>query len=143
MRKRQIVIFTLVAVLISPTQANGFFNNDCKNLKKRTTTNQIKYEKAWNTYQNVLAKWINSKPDGSELWATSQPVMNRFQQVGKLQLVIIEDFTKYPKCVKQPKGSLWGAERNGLLSLLKNVDAFSLYYANNFSSINDYLAYIK
>jgi len=130
-------------LILNASPAESFLNRDCANLKKRVVANQKKYEKAWNTYQDVLARWINSRPEGSELFATSQPVMNRFQQVGKIQLTIMDDFSKYPKCIKMDGSTNWPSQRKSLANLLATVDFFALYYGNYFSSIYDFTKKIK
>ncbi len=141
------ILFTLGLVGIltvgAPNAGNAFFNKDCSNLKKRVASSQVRYEKAWNVYQQVLANWINSRPKGSEMWATSAPVMNRFKQVGNIQVEIIDDLIKYPKCLKSGAAGSWTIEKQNLTKLMNTVDYMSLYFNNYFSTVFDYRKTLK
>lgn len=130
-------------VTVAPNPGNAFFNRDCSNLKKRVMSDQDKYEKAWNLYQQALANWINSKPKATEMWTTSAPVMNRFKQVGAVQVGIIDDLLKHPKCLKSGGAGSWTIEKQNLTKLLKTVDYMSLYFNNYFSSVVDYRKALK
>lgn len=143
--RRVIFTFTIAGLLAigTPNPGNAFFNKDCSNLKKRVTSSQVRYEKAWNTYQQVLANWINSRPKGSEMWATSAPVMNRFKQVGNVQVEIIDDLIKYPKCLKSGAVGSWTIEKQNLTKLMNTVDYMSLYFNNYFSTVFDYRKTLK
>lgn len=141
---RKLVAGILVFLLVQPIPANAFFNRDCKNLAKRTATNQVKYEKAWNTYQKVLGDWINANSnDLGRLAVTSGPVANRFRQVGEKQLVIIRDFLKYPKCVTSPPSGGWGALSAEISRTMVNVVYTDLYFNYYFKSVFDYDRYVR
>jgi len=135
-------------LILNASPAESFLNRDCANLKKRVVANQKKYEKAWDTYQTTLADWKHNKSMSSDdltfyLTTTYQPTMNRFQQVGKLQVKIIDDMIKYPKCIKMDGSTNWPSQRKSLANLLATVDFFALYTGNYFSSIYDFTKKIK
>lgn len=140
---KKIIITVFMFSLFTPIEANAFFNRDCSNLAKRTTSNQLIYEKAWNNYQNALSTWINSKPRGTDLWRTHGPVMNRFQQVGKLQINIMDDLIKYPKCLTGTSVGALTIERQKMTQFINSVDYMGLYINNYFSAIYDYRKLVK
>jgi hypothetical protein len=95
--KKNMVVVLIIFSLLLPTPAQAFLNRDCSNLKKRVSTNQVKYEQAWDKYQSALGKyWAISNPRpgaGSE-------VANRLNVTYSVSELMLLDMKKYPKCLR-------------------------------------------
>jgi hypothetical protein len=96
---KKMVIVLIVFSLFIPAPAQAFFNRDCSNLKTRVTTNQVKYEKAWDKYQTALGKYeaIRDPRPG-----TGSEVANRLKVTYSVSELILLDMKKYPKCLSVP-----------------------------------------
>jgi hypothetical protein len=119
----------------SATQAGIF---DCRNLKKRTEANQKSYEISLNRYQNSLADWVNSgaKFQGSFV------VEGRFKETGHKILVILNDFMKNEKCVKDSRGSM-ALRVASVKKTLKETTYISLQYSNPLGDYRDFRTFLE
>lgn len=136
--KRLVVLMLALALLASPS-AHGFFNRDCKNLAKRTETNQIKYEKAWNVYQSSLADWLNA---GGNVTGFN-PVLSRLRQVGGLQITILDDFQKNRKCMKVTNPSHYVGKKENIQNLMSRANFLDIQFSPIFRDLIDWRKEIK
>jgi len=136
--KRLVVLMLALALLASPS-AHGFFNKDCKNLAKRTASNQAKYDKAWDTYQKVLADWINA---GAKVSGTSV-VISRIDQVGNAQVKIIDDFIANRKCLTNSNPSFYATQKTQVTLAMRGARQVVLQFDYPFREVIDYTKYLK
>jgi hypothetical protein len=140
---KKLAIGVLVLVFLLPAPAEALFGSECRSLKKRTQANQIKYEKAWDKYQVALAQWKTSvkSSDSLSIRKMGEPTFNRFQETGKIQQIMLDDFVKNSKCLTQDFN--WIKEQNEMKKFLSGMTIYTLYYGNYFSTIWDYKGKIK
>jgi len=136
---KKLVGLVLALTLLSSVPANGFFNRDCKNLAKRTATNQAKYEKAWDTYQEVLANWINA---GAK-WSGTSVVISRIDQVGNAQVKIIDDFIANRKCLANSNPSFYAIQKTEVTFAMRGARQVVLQFDYPFRELIDYTKYLK
>ena len=134
---KKFAIWVLVVVLLTPSQAQAIFGSECRSLKKRTNANQVKYEKAWDSYQTTLAQFVSSKPDPTDIY-TRNPVIPRFKAVSQIQETILTDFAKSPKCWSKKENIDWKSELRNLQKLMKTANGYNVYTGNYFSQLWDY-----
>lgn len=134
---KKLVAVSLVFLLTAAIPTNAFFNRDCKNLAKRTATNQVKYEKAWNSYQKVLGDWINA---GAK-YGGQKVVESRIDQVGNAQIRILDDFLANRKCLSISNPSFFASAKIEISLDMQNV-AF-LRWEQPFGKLLDYTKYVK
>ena len=134
---KKLAIWVLVVVLLSPSQAHAIFGSECRSLKKRTNANQVKYEKAWDSYQTTLAQFISSKPSTTDIY-TRNPVIPRFKAVGKIQETILSDFVKSPQCWSKKENINWETELTNLKKILANASGYQVYSGKSFSELWDF-----
>lgn len=137
MKKALILALTLSLILSSPAQA--FFNRDCKNLAKRTASNQTRYEKQWNQYQNALGIWYNTENQ----YDSATPVLNRLRQVGETQLLIIDDLVKYRKCLTIQNPSYFTQLRQQVKKEMIDANWLSMKFGTFFSNVINYTNFVK
>lgn len=137
MRRLLVAVLTL-SIMASPS-ASGLFNNDCKNLTKRTSANQLKYEKAWNVYQSSLADWLNA---GAKVTGFN-PVLSRLRQVGGIQVTILDDFIKYRKCMKVTNPSHYASKKDEIQNLMGRANPLDIQFTPIFRDIIDWRKEIK
>lgn len=124
---------------MAPIPANAFFNRDCKNLAKRTTTNQARYEKQWNQYQNALSVWYTTENQLD----SAAPVLNRLRQVGETQLLIIDDLTKFRKCLTIQNPSHFTQLRQQITKEMKDANWLTMKFESFFPKVVDYRNFVK
>ena len=148
MRKRiritsSLVLSVLMLMLLFPTTAQGFLNRDCSNLKKRTIVNQVAYEKAWDKYQTAYGNWQEITDAGTKF--RSPEAVNRLRATLKIAEKTLNDFNKFPKCLKAGKWSGIPTELGKIASAYKDLDGnlgFALY-KNYLATPIDYTSYLK
>lgn len=136
---RKLIVAALLILLSSPIPSEAFFNRDCKNLAKRTATNQAKYEKAWDTYQKVLADWINA---GAK-WSGTSVVISRIDQVGNAQVKIIDDFIANRKCLTNSNPSFYAIQKTEVTFAMRGARQVILQFDYPFRELIDYTKYLK
>jgi len=136
---KKALILTLSLSLIMPNPAQAFFNRDCKNLAKRTASNQAKYDKAWDTYQKVLADWINA---GAK-WSGTSVVISRIDQVGNAQVKIIDDFIANRKCLTNSNPSFYAIQKTEVTFAMRGARQVVLQFDYPFRELIDYTKYLK
>jgi hypothetical protein len=101
--KIRLLLLILIVSVLTPVNADAFFNRDCANLKKRVTSNQLKYEIAWDKYQVALGKFkaISNPTSGAD-----QEVANRLRVTYKAIENILNDMDKFPKCLAKPHSKI-------------------------------------
>jgi hypothetical protein len=134
---KKLAVWMLVVVLLTPSHAHAIFGSECRSLKKRTIANQVKYEKAWDSYQTTLAQFISSKPSTTDIY-TRNPVIPRFKAVGQIQETILSDFVKSPKCWSKKENIDWKSELINLKKILANSSGFQVYSGKSFSELWDF-----
>lgn len=140
---KRLVVLALAFVFLLPTSADGFFNRDCSNLKKRTITNQKTYERNWDKYQSAYGRW-QAITDSWKKYNNPEAV-NRLRVTFKVAQTTLQDFQKYPKCIKATQISKVQRELFDISVGFKDLDGnrgFALY-KNYLPSPIDYLSYLK
>ena len=134
-------LVSVIAVLcfLTSVPAQALFNNDCKNLTKRTSANQLKYEKAWTVYQSSLADWLNA---GARVTGFN-PVLSRLRQVGGVQLTILDDFIKYRKCMKVTNPSHYASKKSEIEYQMGRANPLDIQFTPIFRDIIDWRKEIK
>lgn len=132
----------LAITLLTIVPANAIFNRDCSNLKKRTITNQARYEKAWDAYQASLEKLLtNSK--FSEAGSAGQPTIARMRALIDIQITITEDLMKFPKCRKNSNQNIYASVKQKLIDAKTNYDGYALFYKAPFMELLDFTKELK
>ena len=136
---KKALILALTLSLIMPTPARAFFNRDCKNLAKRTASNQTRYEKQWNQYQNALGIWYNTENQLD----SATPVLNRLRQVGETQLLIIDDLAKFRKCLTIQNPSYFTQLRQQVKKEMSEANWLSMKFGTFFPKVVNYTNFVK
>jgi hypothetical protein len=139
---KKLVLGVLVLALLQPIPVDAFFNRDCSNLKKRTIANQVKYEKAWNAHQLSLEKLVtNSK--FSDAYSAGQPALARMKALIDIQITIIEDLMKFPKCRKNTNQSGYAVAKQKLIDARTSYDGYALFYKAPFMELSNFTKELK
>jgi hypothetical protein len=139
---RKLVLGVFVLALLQPIPADAYFYRDCSNLKKRTIANQAKYEKAWNAYQLSIEKLVtNSK--FSEASSAGQPALARMKALIDIQITIIEDLMKFPKCRKDINQSGYAVSKQKLIDARNSYDGYALFYNAPFMELFNFTKELK
>jgi hypothetical protein len=140
---KKLFILALTFVFLLPTSADGFFNRDCSNLKKRTVINQKTYERNWDKYQSAYGRW-QAITDSWKKYDNPEAV-NRLRVTFKVAQTTLQDLGKYPKCVKATQLPSIQRQLFDISLAFKDLDGnggFALF-KNYLPSPIDYLSYLK
>lgn len=134
---KKIVIIALSLVLLQPASAEAFFNRDCSNLKKRVSSNQVKFERAWDKYQTALGRYqaIQNPPYGAD-----QEVSNRLRVTWISIETILKDMAKFPKCLSVP---IQTVNQNLAEIKVKKSEYVSFRYGAPIPETYDFKTYLK
>ena len=130
-------ILVVCLVLLQPVPAEAFFNRDCSNLKMRVSTNQVKFEKAWDKYQTALGRYqaIRNPPYGAD-----QEVANRLRVTWISIETILIDVAKFPKCLSLP---IQTVKQNLSEIKVQKSKYVSFRYGAPLPEIYDFRTYLK
>ena len=140
---KRIFVVILTLAFLMPASADGFFNRDCSNLKKRTITNQKTYEQSWDKYQSAYGRW-QSITDPLKKYNNPEAV-NRLRVTFKTAQATLQDLGKYPKCIQPTQISNIKMELSEIYLAFRDLDGnggFALF-KNYLPSPVDYRSYLK
>ena len=141
MKKLAIAVLSLALLLPAPAQA--LFGSECRSLKKRTQTNQVKYETVWDKYQTTKTQFLLSKPEGISVY-NNNPVVPRWIELNKQYLKIVQDFSANKKCLKTEfQKENWYKYIKDAKNNIEKPNGYSATYTDAFSSIFDFRTAIK
>ncbi len=134
---KKIGILVLSFLLLQPAPAEALFNRDCSNLKKRVSSNQIKFEMSWDKYQTALGKYqaIRNPPYGAD-----QEVANRLRVTWISIETILKDMKKFPKCLSVP---IQTVNQNLADINVKKSEYVSFRYGAPIPETYDFRTYLK
>lgn len=137
------MVVALTIAFLVPTSADGFFNRDCSNLKKRTITNQKTYERNWDKYQSAYGRW-QAITDSWKKYNNPEAV-NRLRVTLKVAQTTLQDLGKYPKCIQPTQVSNIQKELSDISVAFRDLDGNSGFalFKNYLPSPNNYIGYLR
>ncbi len=139
---KKLAVWMLVVVLLTPSHAHAIFGSECRALKKRTQSNQVKYEKAWDKYQTTRAQFIASKPDTSAIYVNN-PNIPRYVVLGDIQILIMKDFVANKKCLSSENSTDWLVQMRNIKGMISKPSGWTVTKGNQFSQQFNFLSVLK
>lgn len=131
--KTKLVIVAILLSVLTPVSAEGFFNRDCPNLKKRVVKLQKQSDRAWDKYITAIGRGNKS------LYYSSDEVVIRLRNLAGIGIRITDDMKRYTKCISP---NYIAAQWNTELKKIKAQEGF-FYSALPFKEKFNYLIALK